>query len=407
MPPTYLILGAGLGGVSAAATLRKEGFQGDVVLVGDEPHLPYDRPPLSKQYLRGDRTSDGILLRPSRFYEENGIQTRLGVRATRVDSTSRLLETSDGPIHYDKLLIATGSQNRTIDVPGSDLVGVHGLRTLADADAIRARMREGQRVVIVGMGFIGSELAASFRTMGLEVTVVEALETPLFHVLGGRIGRLVESIHRERGVEILLGETLAAFEGRGRVERAITSNGRSIECDFAVVGVGVDPASELATDGGIEEDDGILVDEYCRTSAEGVYAAGDVTNHYHPVAGRRLRVEHWQNALKQGPAAALNMMGFPTVYDDVHWFWSDQYEYNLQYAGFHSEWDDMVLRGSVQDRSFVAFYLAAGRIAFALALNRGRDLRRSIPLIKAGSPADPKALGDEEVEIPRVPARSS
>jgi 3-phenylpropionate/trans-cinnamate dioxygenase ferredoxin reductase subunit len=406
VPQTFVIVGAGLAGASAAATLRKEGFQGEMILVGEEPHLPYDRPPLSKEYLQGRRSFDTTLIRPASFFKENSIEMQLGVRATGVDPESRVLETSEGPIHYNKLLIATGSKNRRLQVPGVDLEGVHELRTIEDADAIRASMRGHRRAAVVGMGFIGSEVAASLASMGREVTVVETLETPLFGVLGDRIGSLLEEIHREQGVRILLGQTLAAFEGRGRVERAITSRGQRIECGFAVVGVGVDPATELAVKAGVETDNGVVVDEYCQTSAEGIYAAGDVTNHYHPVAGRRLRVEHWQNALKQGPVAAMNMMGVRKVYDDVHWFWSDQYDHNLQYAGFNGDWDDMVVRGRLEDRNFVAYYLVTGRILFAVALNRGMDLRRSIPLIKAGIQVDPQSLGDEEVEIPRLPVRS-
>ncbi len=400
MSKTFLILGAGLAGAWAAATLRQEGFEGRVVLVGDEPHPPYDRPPLSKEYLRGEREFESTLVRPREFYEENGIETVFGARGTSLDpGTKTVLLEGQGPITYDKLLITTGSRNRALPVPGASLEGIYDLRTRDDADAIRAAVKPGSRVVLVGMGFIGSEVAAALAKMGARVVAVEALETPLFSVLGREIGQVLEEIHRENGVEMILGEGVASFEGKRRVGRVVTSTGNRIECDVAIVGIGVQPATEVAEEAGIEVDNGILVDEYCRTSADDVFAAGDVANHFHPVAKRHLRVEHWQNAIKQGQAAAKNMLGDVTVYDEVHWFWSDQYEHNIQYAGFPGEWQEIVVRGSIEDRKFAAFYLTGGKVVAAAAFNRSRDVRRATPLIKTGTPVEVSVLGDESVDL--------
>jgi 3-phenylpropionate/trans-cinnamate dioxygenase ferredoxin reductase subunit len=403
MPETLVIVGANLAGGQAAATLREEGFDGRVVLIGEEPRPPYERPFLSKEYLRGEQPFEKALVRPTGFYEANAIETRFGVRVTGVDSAGRMVEMAGGEgLRYDKLLLATGVRNRRFPIPGLDLSGVHDLRTVADADRIRSDIRPGRRAVVVGMGFIGAEVTASLRQSGVEVTVVEFSKTPLFRVLGEQVGRAIEGLHRDHGVEMLFEDAVAAFEGAGRVERVRTKGGRRIECDFAVVGVGVEPATELVAGTGIEIANGIKVDEYCRTSVEGVYAAGDVANHYHPVFRRRVRVEHWQNALKQGPAAARSMLGRGKPYDEVHWFWSDQYDANVQYAGFHTEWDELVVRGSLADRDFVAFYLKDRRVLASVAINRGKDLRRSMPLIKSQVEVDPARLRDEGVDLTQL-----
>lgn len=255
------------------------------------------------------------------------------------------------------------------------------------------------------MGFIGAEVAASLRVCGVRVVVVEPLRTPLFRVLGEEIGRVVEAIHRDHGVDLLFGDAVAAFEGAGRVERVVTQGGRRLECDFAVVGLGIEPATEILAGTGVEINNGIVVDEYCRTNVPGVFAAGDVANHFHPLFGRHLRVEHWQNALRQGAAAARSMLGMGQAYEEVHWFWSDQYDANLQYAGFHTTWDELVVRGSLAARKFVAFYLKDGRVDASIAINQGRDLRRAMALIKARAPVDPARLRDEDVDLRKlVPA---
>jgi 3-phenylpropionate/trans-cinnamate dioxygenase ferredoxin reductase subunit len=380
--------------------LREEGFEGRLVLVGEETHLPYERPPLSKEYLRGEVAFENALVRPPDFYTEREIETRLGARAVRVDPAERIVELRGGErLAYDKLLLTTGARNRRPAIPGLDLEGVYDLRSVDDANRIRTEALPGRKAVVVGMGFIGSEVAASLRQLGVEVAVVAPGSVPLQRVLGEEVGGVLAGIHREHDVELHFGDSVEAFEGSGRVERVATTSGLRIMCDFAVVGVGVEPAAELAAGAGIEVDNGIVVDQYCRTNLEGIYAAGDVANHYHPIFERRIRVEHWDNALKHGPAAARNMLGKDESYEEIHWFWSDQYDTNLQYAGFHTSWDDLVVRGSLEERNFVAFYCTKGRVLAAVAVNRGKDLRRTIPLIKARRPVEPAKLRDPELDL--------
>jgi 3-phenylpropionate/trans-cinnamate dioxygenase ferredoxin reductase subunit len=400
MLETFVIVGASLAGGGAAATLRQEGFDGRVILIGAEPQPPYERPPLSKEYLRGESSFEQTLVQSSDFYGENGIETRFGVRASRVDPAKKVIEL-DGEegVAYDKLLVATGGRNRRFPVPGLDLEGVYDLRTMADCERIRAEIGPGRKAVVVGMGFIGSEVAASLRQSGVNVVVVDRNKVPLRRVLGEEVGRVIEGIHRDHEATLIFEDTVAAFEGVDRVERVVTQGGRRIECDFVVVGLGVEPVTELLADTGAEIDNGIVVDEFCRTGVEGIYAAGDVANHYHPVFERRIRVEHWQNALNQGPAAARNMLGKDEPYDDIPWFWSDQYDFNLQYTGFHTEWDELIVRGSMEERNFVAFYRKDERVLAAVAVNRGKDLRRSMRLIKAQRPVDATKLQDPDVDL--------
>ena len=398
--PTIAIVGASLTGSSAAATLREEGFDGRVLLVGAEPQLPYDRPPLSKNYLRGGMPFEKTLLRPPEFYRERDIEMRLGTMVVSVDPEKRVLGLHDGErLEFDSLLIATGGRNRRFPIPGLDLPGVYDLRTVADADRIREAMARGGRAVVVGMGFIGAEVAASMRQSGLEVVAVEPFKTPLYRALGEEVGRVVEGLHRDHGVEMILDDAVTAFEGSGKVERVVTRKGRRLECNLAVFGLGIEPATELVAGTAVRVDNGIVVDDQCRTNVPGIFAAGDVANHYHPVCGRQMRVEHWQNGVKQGAAAARSMVGRGQSYDEVHWFWSDQFDANIQYAGFHAAWDTIVVRGSLPSRKFLAFYLAAGRVESVVAINQGRDLRRTLPIIKARVAVDPTRLEDPNVDL--------
>ncbi|HKY19698.1 MAG TPA: FAD-dependent oxidoreductase [Vicinamibacterales bacterium] len=400
MPLSFSIVGASLAGATAAATLREHGFDGDITLIGAEPQPPYERPPLSKQYLRGETPFEKALVRPPTYYDEHRIEPLFGVRATRVEPAERTVHLETGRrVRYDKLLIATGVRNRRPPIPGLELEGVLDLRSVGDVDAIRHHIAAGKRAVVIGMGFIGCEVAASLRQMGVEVAAIESSPTPLFRVLGEDVGAVVAEIHREHGVDTIFDDLVLQFEGHGRVERVITKSGRRLECDFAVVGVGVEPVVDFLAESGIGIDNGILVDESCRTTVDGIYAAGDVANHWHPVFDRRMRVEHWQNAMQQGAAAARSMLGTGQPYDAIHWFWSDQYDANLQYAGFHHEWDRLVVRGSLQRRSFVAFYLNQGRIDAVVALNRGKDVRRAMPLIRSRGFVDPERLKDENVDL--------
>jgi 3-phenylpropionate/trans-cinnamate dioxygenase ferredoxin reductase component len=399
----FVIVGASLAGGSAAVTLREEGFDGRIVLIGDEPHPPYERPPLSKEYFRGEQPFEDSLVRPLDFYASNDIETHFGTRATRVDPIDKTVRLSNrDSVVYDQILIATGSRNRSLPIPGLKLERVYDLRTVEDCDRIRAEIAPGRRAAVVGMGFIGSEIASSLRQMGVEVVVIEGEKVPLYRALGEEIGRLMEHIHRDHGVEMIFEDHVSGFEGAGGVERIVTRSGRQIDCDFAVVGIGVEPVIDVVAGSGVEVDNGIVVDEYCRTNVEGIFAAGDVTNHYHPIFEQRMRVEHWHNALKQGSVAARNMMGMATAYDEIHWFWSDQYDYNLQYAGFHKDWDDLVVRGSLGERDFIAFYVEEGRVTAAVGMNRGRDVHRAMELIKARADAKTKWLRDDDFDLRKL-----
>ena len=400
MQQRYVIVGANLAGGTAAITLREEGFDGEIVLIGAEPYLPYERPPLSKEYLQGVKPFEDALLKPSGFYQEHNIQTHLGTRAIRVDPSDHTVDLEGGgKVPYDKVLVATGVRNRRLRIPGADLEGVYDLRTVGDADRIRAMSRSGGRVVLVGMGFIGCEVAASLRYRGVEVVAIEPFKSPLYRVLGEEIGRVFTQLHRENGVQMFFEESVTAFEGTRHVQRVMTSAGRRIECDFVVVGVGVEPVTDLVIDSGVKIDNGIVVDEFCQTNIEGIYAAGDVANHFHPLFGRQVRVEHWQNAIHQGRAAARSMLGKRDPYSDVYWFWSDQYDCNVQYAGFHRGWDELAVRGNLEERNVVVFYMQERRIAAVVAFNRGRDLQRAMSLIRARVEVEPAVLRDEGIDM--------
>ncbi|MGH2660957.1 MAG: NAD(P)/FAD-dependent oxidoreductase [Actinomycetota bacterium] len=399
--PAFVIVGASLAGGTAAATFRDEGFDGRVVLIGEEPLAPYERPPLSKEYLRGE-TSEPAYIRPPEWWEQNEVEARFGERAERIDFADRSVVLASGErISFDSLLIATGSRNRRLPLPGIELPGVLDLRYLPDSDAIKAAGVPDAKAVLVGMGFIGAEVAASLRSRGVEVTVVEFAETPLQRVLGTDLGRVLEGLHRDHGVEMIFRDAAERFEGNGRFEALVTKEGRRIEGDFAVVGVGVEPVIDPFAGSGIEVDNGILVDPTLQANVPGVFAAGDVARHDHPVFGP-IRVEHFDNAIKMGEAAARNMLGKAEVFDDAHWFWSDQYDANIQMAGFATEWDDMVVRGSMGERTFAAFLLKDDRLLSTFSMNWPRDVRRSMPLIKAQVRPDPKLLADPGFDLRKL-----
>jgi 3-phenylpropionate/trans-cinnamate dioxygenase ferredoxin reductase subunit len=401
------IVGASLAGATAAATLREEGFDGEVHLIGAEPQLPYNRPPLTKGYLRREEAFEAQLVKPAGHYAEHRIDLTLGVRVVAIDAGQKFAELEGGArMAYDRLLVATGGRNRMLDVPGSNLEGIFQLRTVADCDRIRAVARPGRRAVVIGLGFIGSEVSASLRQMGVEVAAVEGARVPLARVLGEEAGQVLAGIHREKGVELVLDDAVAAFEGAGQVERVRTRKGRILECDMVVAGIGIVPNAELLAAAGAEVDNGVLVDAHCRTSLPGVFAAGDVTNHLHPLFGR-LRVEHWNNGFRQGQAAARSMLGRGQPYDYVHSFWSDQYEHVVEYVGFAASWDRLVFRGAPESRRVLGFYLKDGVVRAAMGLDRGGDpeaegdseLKAAADLIRGRAIVDPAALADEGVDL--------
>jgi 3-phenylpropionate/trans-cinnamate dioxygenase ferredoxin reductase component len=401
---TFVIVGAGLAGAKAAETLRTEGFDGRVVLIGDEPERPYERPPLSKDYLRGEAESRPYVHDQS-FYADNAIELWHSTRATGVDTGMReLLLEGDRRLGYDRLLIATGALPRRLDIPGTELDGIHYLRTVTDSDRIGERIQAGQRLVVIGSGWIGAEVAASARQKGCEVTMLEMASLPLERVLGPVVGRIYLDIHREHGVEFLPETTVERFEGQSSVERVITADDASIETDYVVVGVGVAPRTGLVETAGLRIDNGILVDEQLRTSAPDVFAVGDVANARHPFYGDHIRVEHWDTALHHGPVAAKNMLGQAEVYDRIPYFFSDQYETGMEYSGHATDWDEVVFRGDIAAREFIAFWLKDQRLVAGMNMNVWdvsdpiRDLIRSRRQLDAGKLADPDSPLTELLE---------
>jgi 3-phenylpropionate/trans-cinnamate dioxygenase ferredoxin reductase component len=397
---TFVIVGASLAGAKAAETLRGEGFAGRLVLVGAEEQRPYERPPLSKEYLRGEAGLDSVYVHPEGFYAEQEIELRLGTTAERLDTSNRELTLDDGArLRYDRLLLATGAEPRRLSVPGAELDGVLYLRSLRDSDVLRERLDAGGAVVVVGAGWIGSEVAASARQRGLDVTVVDPAAVPLERVLGLEVGAVYRDIHADHGVRLLLGTGVEAFEGDAAVERVRTGDGRVLECDFVVAGVGARPRTGLAAQAGLAVDDGVLVDEHLQTSMPGVFAAGDVALARHPLYGQPVRVEHWDNALHQGTVAARSMLGLPAVYDRVPYFFSDQYDVGMEYAGFAREWDRVVFRGDPAGREFIAFWLAGDRIVAGMNVNVW-DVSDAIQrLIRERVAVDDRRLADLDVPL--------
>ena len=366
---TFVIVGASLAGAKAAETLRAEGFAGRVVLVGAEPERPYERPPLSKDYLQGKAERDEAFVHEASYYADHDIDLRVGETVTELDPGLRELALGSGErLSFDRLLLATGAEPRRLSIPGSGLEGIHYLRTLADSEALRQRLEAGGRLVVVGAGWIGAEVAASARQHGVDVTVIDPFSVPLERVLGAEVGAIYRDVHRDHGVELLLETGVAAFDGSTRLERVRTEDGRELECDIVVVGIGAEPRTQLAAAGGLAVDNGILVDERLETSVPGIFAAGDVAAHLHPLLGR-LRVEHWANALNQGPAAARGMLGSSQAYERLPYFFSDQYDVGMEYSGHATDWDRVVFRGDVAEREFIAVWLSGDRVLAGMNVN--------------------------------------
>jgi len=398
-----VIIGGGVAGGNAAATLREEGFSGPVTLISGEPGVPFGRPPLSKTYLRSQEDLAAWYVRPAGWYADHDVELR-GGSAVSVDPAGHTVTLDSGAhLRYGKVLIATGGRNRRLGLPGAGLPGVHYLRTVAECDAIKREAAAGRRAVVVGMGFIGCEVAASLTQLGVQVIAVFPGTSPLETVLGSQVSALIGAIHRENGVELRPGEQVAAFEGTERVEAAVTAAGHRIRCDFAVAGIGIQPQAPAAA---IERENGILADERCRASAPDVYVAGDVANQLHPLFGR-IRVEHFNNAEKQGAAAARSMLGSTDPYDYLHSFWSDQYEHKIEYVGHAATWDEFVVRGSLRERKLIGFYLAGGVVRAAAGLDRGGDpeldrggeMAACARLVSARARPAPAVLCDERTDL--------
>ena len=390
----FVIVGGGLAAAKAAETLRQEGHEGPIVLIAGEPRLPYERPPLSKGYLLGSATLDDARVHDAAFYREHDIDLRLGRRATDLDVVAHEVSLDDGAsVAYSRLLLATGATPRRLPVPGADLPGVLYLRTAADAEALVQALHGSPRVVVVGAGWIGCEVAAAARTLGAHVTIVEPEDVPLRRVLGERMGAFFRDVHAAHGVEVLTGTGVESIEGGGRVQRVWTSDGRMLHADVVVVGIGVRPASELAEQAGLAVADGIAVDARLRTSVPDVFAAGDVARFPHPRFGS-LRVEHWANALHQGPAAARSMLGAAAPYDRVPYFFSDQYDVGMEYSGHASGDDELLIRGDVGERRFIAFWLRDGIVRAAMNVGVWDVVGELQLLIADQVPVDRRELQD-------------
>jgi 3-phenylpropionate/trans-cinnamate dioxygenase ferredoxin reductase subunit len=398
--PTFVIVGASLTGAKAAEELRTCGFDGRILLIGAEPERPYERPPLTKDYLRGESGREQAHVHPADFYAQQEIELVTGVTVTAVEPGRSRVTLDDGrAVGYDRLLLATGAEPRRLQVPGADLGGIYYLRTLADCDLLRGRLASGGRVVVAGAGWIGSEFAASARQRGCEVTVIDPMPLPNERIFGSEIGAFYRDVHRQHGVTLLLGDGVSSFEGDGAVTRVRTAGGREIECDFAVAGIGVIPRTRLAAEAGLTTSNGIVVSAGLQTSAPGIFAAGDVANAWHPFYQRQVRVEHWANALHQGPAAARAILGQHVSYDRIPYFFSDQYDVGMEYSGYAPEWDEVVFRGDRAGGEFIAFWLRDGRVVAGMNVNVW-DVNADVEaLIRAGAKVDAGALADPGVPL--------
>jgi 3-phenylpropionate/trans-cinnamate dioxygenase ferredoxin reductase subunit len=398
--PTFVIVGASLAGAKAAAELRTCGFDGRIVLIGAEPERPYERPPLTKDYLRGESPRDKTFVYPEDFYAEQEIEVITGAAVTAVEPGWSQVTLGDGrTFGYSRLLLATGAEPRRLGVPGADLDGIYYLRTLADCDLLRERLAAGGHVVVVGAGWIGSEFAASARQRGCAVTVVDPLPLPNERIFGSEIGSFYRDVHRQHGVTLVLGDGVGAFEGTGTVSAVRTAGGREIGCDFVVAGIGVVPRTRLAEQAGLETGNGIVVDAGLRTTAPGIFAAGDAANAWHPFYQRPVRVEHWANALHQGPAAARAMLGHQVSYDRIPYFFSDQYDVGMEYSGHPVQWDEVVFRGDRDSGEFIAFWLKDGQVAAGMNVNVW-DVNADVDaLIRSRAKVAADALADPGVPL--------
>jgi 3-phenylpropionate/trans-cinnamate dioxygenase ferredoxin reductase subunit len=405
---TFVIVGASLAGAKAAETLRDEGFEGRVVLVGEESFRPYERPPLSKGYLRGEEGFEDAAVHPAGFYAERGIELLTGTPATAVEAAERRVVLASGEtLAYDRLLLATGAAPRRLPVPGADLAGVHYLRSVADADSLRHALASSPRLVVVGAGWIGAEVAASARQLGAEVTMVEVAGVPLERVLGPEVGAVFRDLHADHGVGLRLGVGVEALAGSGRVEEVRLTDGSRLAADAVVVGVGVGPRTELAEAAGLALEDGVATDERLRSSDPAIFAAGDVANAFHPRYGERIRLEHWSAALNQGPVAARNMLGQEVAYERTPFFFSDQYDLGMEYRGWARSFEQVVFRGDPASRQFVAFWMGHRRVLAAMNVNVWNVGEALEALVASPSPVDPKRLADPDLDLAELATPAS
>jgi 3-phenylpropionate/trans-cinnamate dioxygenase ferredoxin reductase subunit len=396
----FVIIGASLAGAKAAETLRAEGFDGRITLIGEEPVRPYERPPLSKEYLQGKAEADVAFVHEPAYYDKHDIDLRLSTTVRGLEPAGREVVLASGErLGYDAVLLATGATPRRLAVPGAGLAGVHYLRTMAEAGRLRAAITGTSRVVVIGAGWIGCEVAASARQLGADVAVVELGRLPLERVLGPELGAFYRDVHADQGVELHFGAGIEALRGGDRVEQVRLTDGTTLAADVVVAGVGVAPRVELAEAAGLALDNGVVTDECLAASAAGVFAAGDVASAWHPVFARRIRLEHWSSALNQGPAAARNMLGRRAPYEQIPYFYSDQYDVGMEYSGYAPGWDQVVFRGDPAGREFIAFWLKDGRVVAGMNVNVW-DVADSIAaLVAAGGQVDLSRLLDPDVEL--------
>jgi 3-phenylpropionate/trans-cinnamate dioxygenase ferredoxin reductase subunit len=396
---TLVVVGGGLAGAKAAEGAREAGYDGPLVVVAQEDELPYERPPLSKAVLKGEKPPASAQVHPEDWYADNDVELRRGVTVTGLDVEGRTVSLGGERLAFEQLVLATGARPRVLQVPGADLPGTHYLRTAADSVRLQEAIRGASRVAVIGGGWIGSEVAASARQLGAEVVVVDPLPTPLYNVLGPQMGELFAELHRDHGVQLRMGVGVEGLRGTGHVEGIELADGSVEPADVVVIGVGVVPNVELAQSAGLEVDNGVVVDERLMTGVPGVLATGDVASAFHPRYGRHVRVEHWANALNQGKTAGRNAVSEPEAYDRLPYFYSDQYDLGMEYVGLASRDDAVTVRGDAGSRELIAFYHRDGRVTAAMAVNVWDVVEDLKAVITSGWQVDEKALQDQEVPL--------
>jgi 3-phenylpropionate/trans-cinnamate dioxygenase ferredoxin reductase subunit len=400
MSKAVVIVGAGHAAGQAATSLRQKGFTGRIVMLGDEPYVPYQRPPLSKAFLAGELELERLYFKPEKFWPDHAVETRLATRVSALATDTKTVTLADGEIlNYDKLLLTTGSRVRKLPIPGSTLAGVHYLRSIDDVRAMHSAFVAGARLTIVGGGYIGLEVAAVAAKRGLQVTVLETEARVMNRVVAPEVSHFFQDLHRAAGVQLELGRRVQTLTGDGTITAVECADGFTVPTDICLIGIGIVPNIELAETAGIKCSDGIVVDEFCQTSDPDVLAAGDCTRHPNAILGRHLRLESVHNAIEQGKTAAASIMGTPAAYGQVPWFWSDQYDIKLQIVGLSEGYDQFVMRGNPAEHRFAAFYLQQGKLLAVDAVNSAREFMLAKKLIAAGAHFDCAVLGDATLDF--------